>query len=256
MSSPVPDIYSAYAGEIYDNFFGMEPGSAIEFILFIAKIFNISLLESKILDLGCGTGRILIPLLEKGLNIVGCEPSKTMRETLQAKLNKKIISTAIYEYYAHQITPIGTFDIILLIDNVFQHYLTQKEQVEALKVLYSSLNVSGLVIFDFANYFNLIGKFQRVDFRKTSLSNKNTVWLTSVYKIDRINAMFIQQDYIVIPETGQTFQTDLIFAIIAGGEFKQLLFDVGFRFVKIYSDFASRKEATTHAKRLIIVAQK
>lgn len=257
LSFSIPDTYHAYFGEIYDIFYGAEVEPTINFLISITNLFNISLIQSKILDLGCGTGRLLIPLLERGLTIVGSEPSKAMREIVRDKLNKKSLYTTIYEFYAHQIMPIGSFNIILLIDNVFQNYLTRREQIEALNVLYSSLESKGLVIFDFANYYNLIGKFRHVDFRKASLSNKNTVWLTSVYNIDRINAVFLQQDYIAIPETGQTFETEHKFAIIAAGEFKQVLFDIGFKIVKIYGSFDHREEITNNsAQRLIIVAQK
>ena len=41
--------------------------------------------------------------------------------------------------------PIGSFNIILHIDNVFQNYLTRREQIEALNVLYSSLESKGLI---------------------------------------------------------------------------------------------------------------
>ena len=95
LSFSIPDTYHAYFGEIYDIFYGAEVEPTINFLIFITNLFNISLIQSKILDLGWGTGRLLIQLLERGFTIIGSEPSKAMREIVRDKLNKKSLYTTI-----------------------------------------------------------------------------------------------------------------------------------------------------------------
>src|SRR5690625_2474940 len=75
--------------------------------------------EGKILEPGVGTGRILIPLLEKGLNVEGFDVSEDMlkicrknceRRGLNPKLlTAKMESFSLDEKYEAIIIPTGTF---------------------------------------------------------------------------------------------------------------------------------------------------
>ncbi len=48
----------------------------------------VDLVEGPILDLGCGTGRILLPLLEEGREVVGLDGSQTMLDLCAARLEE------------------------------------------------------------------------------------------------------------------------------------------------------------------------
>src|SRR5689334_6513039 len=51
----------------------------------IQAILDITGPEARVLDVGTGTGRISIPLLERGLDLVGCDLSVKMLRRLQEK---------------------------------------------------------------------------------------------------------------------------------------------------------------------------
>src|SRR5262245_36888607 len=52
----------------------------------IQAILDITVPEARVLDVGTGTGRISIPLLDRGVDLIGCDLSGKMLRRLQEKL--------------------------------------------------------------------------------------------------------------------------------------------------------------------------
>ena len=65
--------------EIYDQVYA-DISDDIDFYVHQSKLAN-----GPILELGCGTGRITIPILKKGYDISGLDSSKSMMQVLQTK---------------------------------------------------------------------------------------------------------------------------------------------------------------------------
>jgi ubiquinone/menaquinone biosynthesis C-methylase UbiE len=66
--------------------------------------------EARVLDVGTGTGRISIPLLERGLDLIGCDLSAKMLRRLQ----EKSPSARIAQADASQLPfPTGSFDAVM-----------------------------------------------------------------------------------------------------------------------------------------------
>ncbi len=108
-------------------------------------------IREPILEIGCGTGRICIPLAAQGFDITGLEMSKPMLQ--QAK------KTAA----AHQI-PINwteadgcdfhlnqTFGLVYLTGNTFQAFLTTAQQQQMLACVHAHLMPEGTLAFETRN---------------------------------------------------------------------------------------------------------
>jgi SAM-dependent methyltransferase len=55
------------------------------------------------LDLGCGSGRLLLPFLHAGLDVDGCEYSKDMLAVCQERANKEGLSPRLYQQAMHEL---------------------------------------------------------------------------------------------------------------------------------------------------------
>ena len=78
----------------------------------IQAIFDITGTKARVLDVGTGTGRISIPLLERGLDLIGCDLSAKMLRRLQEKLP----SAGIVQSDASRLPfPSAHFDVVLTV---------------------------------------------------------------------------------------------------------------------------------------------
>ncbi len=112
--------------------------------------FFLNLIQTgSVLDLGCGTGRLTIPLAQKGLKVVGLDASLPML-TLASKKSQGLpiewVQGDIRNFHLDQ-----TFDLILMAGNTFQALLTEAEQLQMLACVRKHLKPSGLFVFNTRN---------------------------------------------------------------------------------------------------------
>ena len=116
---------------LYDdsNFYDLVHGdyAAPETLAFYEK--QIALYGSPVLELACGTGHYLIPLIEKGIEISGIDISREMLERAAEKASKQNVSIDIQNGDIRDFELDRKFSLILLLGNSLQH-LTIREDIE------------------------------------------------------------------------------------------------------------------------------
>lgn len=170
-----------------------------------------------ILDIGAGTGRHALPLLELGFNITALDSSKDMLEVLKSSVlierdqNLKVVNKSIYNFHATQ-----KFNVITLFWNTFNEIaLTKKDALKLLKILKSILKSDGFILLNIDNAelvdpesfnFTTQATKQELTYKmiwKTYKFNSKTNTSTSkeqieVYKNDKLidtKTTFIKQRY-------------------------------------------------------------
>ena len=73
-------------------------------------ILEITGAEARVLDVGTGTGRISVPLLERGLDLIGCDLSVKMLQRLQEKFPPARLAQADAALLPF---PTGAFDVVM-----------------------------------------------------------------------------------------------------------------------------------------------
>ena len=106
-----------------------------------------------VLEAMCGTGRVLLPLAEAGLHVVGLDISPAMIERARAKL----VAAGIGERARVEVGDIRTlamperFALAIVAMNSFMHLPTSKDQLAALQAIRAHLRPKGLLILDLFN---------------------------------------------------------------------------------------------------------
>ncbi|MFJ1578251.1 class I SAM-dependent methyltransferase [Streptomyces sp. NPDC088147] len=80
------------------------------------------------LEFAIGTGRVAVPLAERGVSVTGIELSRPMVERLRTKVDEATIPVVIGDM-ATAVAP-GKFDLVYLVFNTISNLLTQDEQVQ------------------------------------------------------------------------------------------------------------------------------
>jgi len=102
----------------------------------------------KVLDAGCGTGSVLIPLVKRGYQVYGIDKSSEMLAVCQEKLFENKVSAFLMEMDIRKVLlPEKTDAAICLCDTL--NYLTQKSDLaRCFKSIYHILKPGGCFIFD------------------------------------------------------------------------------------------------------------
>jgi SAM-dependent methyltransferase len=98
------------------------------------------------LELGIGTGRIALPLSQRGVRVHGIELSPAMVEQLQAKPGTESIGVTIGDFATTRVA--GTFNLAYLVRNTIMNLTTQDEQVECFRNVAAHLEPGGCFVIE------------------------------------------------------------------------------------------------------------
>ena len=103
------------------------------------------LTDSRLLDVGCGTGKSFMPMLERGWDVVGCDISPAMLALAEAKAgNAASLSVADMR----RLPLFGEFDLVWALDDAVNYLLSSEELKAALAGMRRNLAPHGLLMFD------------------------------------------------------------------------------------------------------------
>lgn len=107
-----------------------------------------------ILELGCGTGRVLVPLAAAGHTITGIDISPALLEIAQTKIRNTQYArqTTLVEADLRTFTlPTPDFAFAFCTSNTLMHLTTQADQLQVLRNTYAHLRDDGLLLLDLFN---------------------------------------------------------------------------------------------------------
>ncbi|MDT0541770.1 MULTISPECIES: class I SAM-dependent methyltransferase [Streptomyces] len=87
--------------------------------------------EGEALEFAIGTGRVAIPLAERGVPVTGIELSRPMVERLRTKVDEATLPVIMGDM-ATTVAP-GEYTLVYLVYNTISNLLTQAEQVECFR---------------------------------------------------------------------------------------------------------------------------
>ena len=108
---------------------------------------------SPVLELGCGTGRLLLPLAGAGFELTGVDASAAMLAIARQKLAAAGLSnrTTLLQQWMQELTIGMRFNLAFAAINSFLHVTDMDEQLAALARIRQHLNPEGLLLLDLFN---------------------------------------------------------------------------------------------------------
>lgn len=110
--------------------------------------------EGPILDVGCGTGRIVFHLAQEDHRVVGVDNNRAMLDIFERKLEAMPHLRDLIDLHEANITDFQTeerFGLILLSYNALMHFYEQPLQMRLLQHLGQLLREDGLLVIDLPN---------------------------------------------------------------------------------------------------------
>lgn len=100
-----------------------------------------------VLELGCGTGRVLLPIARSGIACTGVDPSADMLRVLRSKGVPENLTLVQGNMQTLDLRERG-FALAVIAFRAFQHLLTVEDQLEALGRIREHLRPGGLLALD------------------------------------------------------------------------------------------------------------
>ena len=103
-----------------------------------------------VLDVGCGTGRIMLPCLKAGVDVEGLDLFPGMLERLREKAAALGFNPALHHASMSAFRLPRCYTLIMIPFNTFVHNLTADDQIATLKACHDHLQPGGMLAFDTA----------------------------------------------------------------------------------------------------------
>jgi len=131
-------------GALYD-IFCERLDYGLEFYLGLAKAAG-----GPVLDVACGTGRIMLPCLKAGVDVEGLDLFPGMLTRLRQKASALGLSPRLHQCSMSSFRLARRFALIMIPFNTFVHNLTSEDQIATLQTCRDHLQPGGLLAFDTA----------------------------------------------------------------------------------------------------------
>lgn len=235
---------SSYSARFYDAYFtGLE--GEVDF--YIEEALDSG---GSVLELGCGTGRVLLPIARAGVEIVGVDIAESLLGVLRKKLAAEdpALRDRVEIFEANMCTlELGRhFAAVLVPYRTFQHLLDPIDQQQALRCIGEHLEPGGRLIF---NTFDPLAELVRDGFnapvrRDLDFVDAHTGHRISVYYSRQADpeVQVVEQEVVFeeFAPTGQSLgrQVSLLqLRWTPQGEMRYLLERCGFSVEALYGDF-------------------
>jgi ubiquinone/menaquinone biosynthesis C-methylase UbiE len=142
-AKPNPDKASPFDdGELYDIICG-DLNYGIDFYVGLAR-------EAKgpVLDIACGTGRILLPCMQAGADMDGLDLAEGMLATLRKKAETLKLSPGLHQGDMSDFRLARRYALIMITFNAVIHNMTQEAQIRCFQRCREHLLPGGVLAFD------------------------------------------------------------------------------------------------------------
>jgi SAM-dependent methyltransferase len=138
------DHFGEQVAERFDERYAhlAEPAVVDPIVDFVAEVAG----DGAALELGVGTGRIALPLAERGVHVHGIELSEAMVARLRAKPGADHIDVTIGDFATTTVE--GKFSLVYLVANTIMNLTTQDEQVACFRNAAAHLEPGGCFLIE------------------------------------------------------------------------------------------------------------
>lgn len=254
----------AFVADLYDHVVPYRDRPDVAFFVDAAKESG-----GRVLEIGCGTGRVLIPTARAGVEVIGLDLSDHMLGVCRRRLDQESPDIRSRVQLVH--ADMRTFDLgqrfalVTMPFRPFQHLLTVDDQLSCLARVRRHLGDHGMLILDLFNpSLDLLGnprvgeehgdepEFRTPDGRRV-VRRQRTVECDRFEQVNRFELI-----YYVTYADGHTERLVHEFPLryIFKFEAEHLLTRGGFQVEHVYADYDKSPYGSTYPGELIFVARK
>lgn len=207
---------------------------------------------SRILDVGCGTGRHIEQLRLRGYHCVGAEPNEAMRAYAAASSGCEVIPNVMDELPTTQ-----RYDALLCLCTVFSYNLSNKDIVRTLLRFRQVLRPRGVVIIDTINAMSFVDdtrEFKKIIVEREPYSTFDLISQVH-HRIQLKRQLLHETRKFLCKSTGKVLHKDRSsYRLFFPQEITYILETTGYHRPRIFSDFCTDARRPLTGWRMVVVA--
>lgn len=212
---------------------------------------------TRILDIGCGTGRHSIELSKRGYNVTGIDLSESQLKRAKEKASEQNLSINFERQDARKLTFVGEFDlVIMLCEGAFSLMETDEMNFQILRSASNALKPTGKLIFTTLNglfpLFHSVKEFLASATQAGNATSSNHSFDLMTFR-DR-NTIEIEDDL------GNTKELECNERYYVPSEITWLLTTLNFQVIDIFAAklgaFSRQDQLTTEDYEMLVIAEK
>lgn len=215
--------------------------------------------KGTVIDLGCGTGRVAIPLAKQGYNIIGVD----LHEGMLNHARKKTANTTLpVEWVLQDCTKLSlniTVPLIYMTGNSFQHFLTNESQNQLLQSISKHLEADGVFIFN--TRFPILSELAEVDEsirvymdkRHRKIQEKSVETYHSLTQILHCSSV---REILDGPDKGTIEKDSISLRYVFPLEMERLFQENGFAILEAYSSWEKEPLESSSSEMIYVCVKK
>ncbi len=247
--------YDPFA-KFYDLEYGHKDND-IPFYLDIADMHGRSILE-----IGVGTGRMAIPLAQRGFSVHGLDNSESMLEITRQKIAKQEYENLLQLTCAdmRNFKLDQKFSLCIIPFRAFLHNLNTEDQISTLKCIYDHLNKDGMLVFDLFVPLHAVlaqNRWSEIIEEDELSVEESGVTINCNVEHDPINQLLVMENLYIETDKTQTSQmkNTMTYRYVFRYEMELLLRLCGFETVRVFGGF-EEQDYNFDSGIMIFVAKK
>ncbi|WP_059102685.1 class I SAM-dependent DNA methyltransferase [Shouchella shacheensis] len=192
-----------------------------------------------VLDIGCGTGELLLGMLEKGWEAQGLDASADMLATAHAKLTEAGFCPLLLEADMSDLPQVGSFDVMTIFCDSL-NYLDDEESVrETFKGCFRKLKQGGLLLFDVHSVHKMT-QFAGATFAE---AGEDVSYIWHSFAGEHPHSVLHELSFFVKQPNGSYQRLDELHKerTFEVETYERLLTETGFKDIRITADFTEQK---------------
>lgn len=240
--------YSGLAAELYDLWWGPEPLKDDVFYRRMLKHF-----PGRVLEVGCGTGRLLIPYLQAGFEVEGVDCSAHMLSLCRQKAECFGLTPILYEQFMQKLDLSRRYRTIFVPFRSFQLLGDREEAFEALQRFYAHLEPDGQLFISTSVPWDGLAANQgqwKILQTATRPDDGATVLCLGTTTLDRVEQVQTHWNRYEIYKQGRLVETEIKTSKSRWYfkyEFILMLQKVGLRDISTYGDYTDAEASAQHS---------
>jgi len=193
-----------------------------------------------VLELMCGSGRFLIPLLEQGINIEGADASSDMLQACREKCAQKGLKPVLYQQCIEETDLPKKYRLIIIPARSFILIIDKQAALSSLRKIYEHLQTGGKLILDIDTPKAVNSPLGQWVGRWVERPDGATIIFSALSNYNQVEKIEYSIHKYELYENGRLVDTELEhFAtrFYELEEFRNLLEEAGFRHIKATKPF-------------------